>query len=494
MSLGTNEDFTDWINDREYELMKLENEVNLLPANSERHSVKLTELSQLKDELQSLKERQSHRRSKHSISLSTYQETKQSPNRSTLNSNKKGSKGPNILVINESSRSNKKQSPPKPKIYNINKAKQSSQFLRHPRSNSASPWTGSREASAESSIQTSSRDLSSKRVININRKRKNETPKFEQGKSRSRANLAKIVSQQRLADGSSESIFASPQNQKRNNSFTGILKEDSKFASKNERLNLSHSPKSLGDRSYNSNIGSPVKKTQFLNISNTKSEFLASNLPERQSFKLRGKDKISAGKLTELLDKNQELKSIKDKNFDFADEEEEYFVRKKLNDCTRDKVIHKYKTLFYKSREIKDLLNEMAENSYSISNATEGLKEERDFLNDENNKLKKKLETTLKENSEYQMENEKVIREYEERVLAAEKEKDFLTQKLNEVAMQYEFSNTTIKNASKGMSYSAYTSNREPYQSQRSLHNQANLALEARIQVFKILYEKLLRI
>ena len=462
--------------------MKLENEISILPANSEHHSMKITELSQLKSELQSLRERQSHRRS--NKTLSTYQETKQSPTKLTRNSTKKSTKGPDILVINDSVSSTKRQSPHRPKIHPFNKTKKTNQFINtsHPRSNSA-PWTGSREVSAESSNQTTSRDLSSKRVISLKRKPKTETPKFEQGtKSQSRSNLAKIVSQQRLDRRPSQSVYASPQ---KNNSFTGILKEDSKFSYNYDRLNMSHSPQITGDRTYETNA-SPLRKPQFMTLSKSKSDLIATEFPERQSIRLKSKERVNAGKIVEILEKNQELKSLKDKNFDFADEEEEYFVKKKLNDCTREKMINKYKTLFYKSREIKELLNDMTDNSYLMSKATEMLKDERDLLNNENNQLKKQLETTLKEISEQQRDNESVIREYEERVLNAVNEKNYLSQKLNETAMQYELATMNMKNDSKSINQSAFISNREQYQSQRSLATNGNIALEARIQVTKI--------
>lgn len=387
-------------------------------------------------------------------------------------------------------RSNQSKKSSQPKITPVtNKSKKNTP--RQSRSQSISPYPSFREGSVESSRKTSNGRVSSPSLRKSYQKL--DTPKFEQN---NRQSLSRSVSQERGGTVNSRSYVET-------SSYLTAPVQDNSRLSKSPVRGGTRSPatkspaRSPGTRSpgtpgtpksrkrtlspspygkkggYSSGEDSAVKK-----LRKSKSE-KSSNFSGKKDGRSRSKPR--GDKVTKLLEKCEELKSVKDRNFDFVDEEEEHFVRKKLNDCTRDKVINKYRELFYKAREMKELLTEIAETSYKMGSVTSKLKDQNDYLFEENTTLRKKLESAQGDMSDREKHTEKSLKNLKDKVYAVEQERDFLVSKVAELQNEIQQLRPL---ATRGSERVSFLSTIEQHQSlQQGSHNQANLILESRIQV-----------
>jgi len=489
----TGDDFDEWIRDREYELLKAENEISILPSNAERHSVKLQELSQLRAEIDNLKEKQKRVRT----SVSNISASQEFARKSSASVPKKRA-SENILILRSdtstskiptkgespkqqvSVRSSQTKTSNRPKMIKSNNTpRQSKQSVRS-RSQTLSPYHSFREASVESSRKTSTNKAQQSPSAQKAHSR-HDTPKFEQ---KSRQSPSRSASQERSRNTKSfiseVSNYLTTAPQERDSQLSrslAVKREGSKSPAtpRTPKMNKrTFSPQSKTKKGYSSGEDSGRKSSR-------KSR---SNSKVRGSSKKLGRSKSKTrdinDKVTELLEKCEELKSLKDRNFDFVDEEEEYFVRKKLNDCTRDKVINKYRELFYKSREMKELLNEIADNGYRMSSVTSKLKDQNDFLFEENTDLRKKLESIQGDISDQERHKEKTIKSLKEKVSSVEKERDFLNSKVAELQNEIQQLKPL---ATRGSDRVSFLSSVEQYQT-RGSNNHVNFVLESRVQVF----------
>ena len=74
------------------------------------------------------------------------------------------------------------------------------------------------------------------------------------------------------------------------------------------------------------------------------------------------------------LNKFQDLKDRKAKLFDVFDKEEELVISGSIDDLKREVLVKEFKTLFYKCKEIKELLTEFSDTCKTISNENATIK------------------------------------------------------------------------------------------------------------------------
>jgi len=377
-------------------------------------------------------------------------------------------------------RSNQSKKASQPKTTATNKSKITP---RQSRSQSLSPYHSFREGSVESSRKTSNSKIPSpspKQSLRKSRE-KLDTPKFEQ---KPRQSLSRSVSQERRGTVNSRSFIET------SNYLTAPVQDNSRLSKSPARGTKSPgtrspgtpgTPKSrkrtLSPSPYGKKGGYSSGEDSVKKLRRSKSEKSPSISAKKEG---RSRSKPRGDKVTKLLEKCEELKSLKDRNFDFVDEEEEHFVRKKLNDCTRDKIINKYRELFYKSREMKELLTEIAETSYKMGSVTSKLKDQNDYLFEENTTLRKKLESAQGDMSDREKHTEKSIKGLKDKVYAVEQERDFLNSKVAELQNEIQQLRPL---ATRGSERVSFLSTIEQHQSLRGSNNQANLILESRIQV-----------
>lgn len=442
----------------------------MLPGNSERHSLKLKELTQLKNEIKLLKDKK--RRTKtSSLSLS------QAPSSQLNYSGHHRKVDSEILIINDES--NKTHKRTKSNISNKSQP-----------SKSKSP-SRSYETSFEIMKPVSLQELKTKPAVSkpSSRPNKHETPKFEQ-KYKSFQVQRSIPS--RHTTETAERL--SPQSKTAfSKSLTGgILKENIRPKGETEKISIiNYSPqkeqteRNLKTLTSRRDFKSSGRRARFSMDTKAKSEAMSPKPSERASVISRSRSKADLSRLTELLEKSKELKSAKDKSFTFLDEEEEYFVRKKLTESSLDKLISKYRTMFYKSREMKDLFNELSDNNYLLRLATEDLKEERERLLNENEKLKGELSYINADQIVREKEAEGTLREYEKKILNIEQENDYLNHKINELEERNDMLSSKI--GDKSVHITSLPSYRGNMQSLRAYADQVdNNLLEDKVKVIFI--------
>jgi len=112
--------------------------------------------------------------------------------------------------------------------------------------------------------------------------------------------------------------------------------------------------------------------------------------------------------------KYQELKDKKTRFFDILDKEEELVVSGSIEDLKRDVLLKEFKTLYYKSRELKQLLNEFFESNKGLNIENQALNIE---LSDKNMKLEAfqlKTQENLENLEKFQALNNEKSREIED--------------------------------------------------------------------------------
>lgn len=494
------DDFEDWIQEREYEIMKIENEVNLLPANSEKLSLKLKELTQLKNEIKLMKDKKRRtNKTSHSVSYDNYNKLNQSdmPTRKNLSG---------ILVEEDESYTSSNRTPTRKKSKPNNKVNKSSlaAIENVSKSRSRSPVASPINRSQNSSFEAPKRKGTKSKESSTGKTPSSKpTPKFLTktksvltGQIGGEAKSPKSISPKSRERSPSNGLMLSQ-------SFTGILKETSRGNTRRgDKLNASYSISQTGrtDRNLKSLATDrsldTLRRSKIVSDARLKSEVISPKKSGNVSgnISMRSRSRVDLTNLAKLLEKSQQLKSLKDKTFTFFDEEEEYFVRKKLNDCPLDKLIIKYKTMFYKSREIKDLLNEVSDNDYKLRAAAQYLKEDKEDLQREKDDMKEEKDNLIEENQRLREEldmltlnfktQEKEIgvtlREYEQKLLNTEQQNDYLSHKLGELNQQNEMLSSRFEGRSpnKGLNSTQRLNTR----SQRHATEPAD-SMESRIQV-----------
>ena len=81
--------------------------------------------------------------------------------------------------------------------------------------------------------------------------------------------------------------------------------------------------------------------------------------------------------LEDLLEKSQKLRDKKTKLFDILDNGEELIVSEEIDDLKREVLVKEYKNLYYKTKEIKEILNEFNEKNKLLQ---EKINEKDDFM------------------------------------------------------------------------------------------------------------------
>ena len=309
-------------------------------------------------------------------------------------------------------------------------------------SHSASPmpWAMNQNSSFDGSKKSPIQDLSPNRKKALQLSTKNGTPKFEQKQNGS---LTKTKDRQNTLP-SNRTINRDKESNRNSKLFQSMAPEEN-LQTAPERLNMSYSPLRNNTEAYVRTLSSthdkrsPDRKIHFSLDNNANNKVFASKTTDLNLASSLQKSKLDLSKISELLQRGQELKSLKDRNFTFLDEEDEYFVRKKLNDCARDKVILKYRELFYKARETKTLVNDIAENNFRIRAVLEDLKDDHDEALNENQKLRYELDRLSRKMTDKEEEMSFTHRDFQQKLLSIDRENSHLNQRLNEIAIQKDY-------------------------------------------------------
>lgn len=362
------EDVDDWINDREFEILKLENELNVLTPNYENITFKLREINQLKTDLRTIREK--------------FNKSK-SPSRTSS--------------IAKSIPSMQEQS--KPILSKDYQTSPSNTPLIHSRSvSSISTNSGLGQRVA---LKRVSRDGSNTRTL-----AKHETPKFERD-TVIRSSASSLLNTKLDLNTGNLKDYLRPSSPKR------VTFKDSKLESQSfEQKNTYTRPEK------------PLFKSKSMST---------------KDYRSLNKSEPSIGiDPEEAIKESERLRALKTKNFNVLDDDEEFVVTGKVDDCKRDKLAKQYKALYYKSRELRQLLTEISDNNNILKlNLTEIDAEKRQILLD-NEKLREEISEIEDKFAKKEREYQETQRDLEAKLAELDEDNYQLSKGMDEARRQNE--------------------------------------------------------
>jgi hypothetical protein len=352
--LESGEDVDEWVNTREFEILKLENELNVLTPNYDNLTFKLREIHQLKSELTAI--RNKFLRGKSPSRTSSITRSSNTPN-------------------------NYNQEQPRSILSNNYQTSPSTSPLLHSRSvSSISTNSGLGQKVA---LKRISRESSNNNTRTLN---KHETPKFEKD-TVIRSSASSLLNTK--LDLNKEIIRENIKEYLRPSSPKRVTFKDSKLES----------------RSFDSGSKSHYMREKPVTKSKSMGGTYKSTL---------NKSEPSMGiDVDEVIKESERLRTLKTKNFDVLDDDEEFVVTGKVDDCKREKLAKQYKALYYKTRELRQLLLETSDNNNILKLNLQNLdNEKRQHLLD-NEKLREEISEIEDRFSKKEREYQETIRDFE---------------------------------------------------------------------------------
>jgi len=385
------QDFEEWIKQREFEILKLENEINILPLDHDGFNLKLKEISMLKNEVKVLKDKM--KRGKAS-------------QRSLSASHSRSLTPPDVPVSKQETSISTMIQPSSSRKYQTNP-------LSHSKSVSILQSKGLPELDSDSRIM-SVRDASAKKQ----NPPRYDTPKFEQS-------IKPIVK-----NASARIIPIAEREQEHYHSESTYPDASYRETVSPKRVTFNEGYHSETPKRTEDSIIMPKDK-----IRSSIKEYFSSGQPEFISRRNTNED---------IPKESERLRAQKARKFDILDEDEEFIVTGKVDDCKLDKLTKRYKNLYYKARELKTLLNEFAENNADLKNELDDAERDRKILLEENQKMKEQFEKSTKKLTAREDDLIKQNRELENKLIELENERNYLNQKVEELQKHNEFLNMRL--------------------------------------------------